>query len=155
VACTVDNSSGLPGSGTFQLQQGIQRRLAVTLVHDDDPDLAWTDIRELVVGRVRNTATAATHDHGTTPQGRTHHQRDVFEQTVLSLNLLPSAYTELPDDDRYSMSASASVSVKGGKGTECRVPDSLVAEWLTCWSQAQKGLGSHRSRDAVGFLMSI
>ena len=25
-----------------------------------------------------------------------------------------------------------------------------VAEWLACWTQAQKGLGSIRSRDAVG-----
>ena len=25
-----------------------------------------------------------------------------------------------------------------------------VAEWLVCWTQAQKGLGSNRSRDAVG-----
>jgi len=25
-----------------------------------------------------------------------------------------------------------------------------VAEWLVCWTQAQKGLGSGRSRDAVG-----
>ena len=25
-----------------------------------------------------------------------------------------------------------------------------VAEWLACWTQAQKGLGSYRSRDAVG-----
>ena len=25
-----------------------------------------------------------------------------------------------------------------------------VAEWLACWSQAQKCLGSNRSRDAVG-----
>jgi len=25
-----------------------------------------------------------------------------------------------------------------------------VAEWLACWTQAQKGLGSNRSRDAVG-----
>jgi len=24
-----------------------------------------------------------------------------------------------------------------------------VAEWLVCWTQAQKGLGSNRSRDAV------
>jgi len=24
-----------------------------------------------------------------------------------------------------------------------------VAEWLACWTQAQKGLGSHRRRDAV------
>ena len=25
-----------------------------------------------------------------------------------------------------------------------------VAEWLACWTQAQKGLGSNRSSDAVG-----
>jgi len=25
-----------------------------------------------------------------------------------------------------------------------------VAEWLACWSQAQKGLGLNRSRDAIG-----
>jgi len=25
-----------------------------------------------------------------------------------------------------------------------------VAEWLACWIQAQKGLGSNRSRDVVG-----
>jgi len=25
-----------------------------------------------------------------------------------------------------------------------------VAEWLACWNQAEKGLGSNRSRDAVG-----
>jgi len=24
-----------------------------------------------------------------------------------------------------------------------------VAEWLACWTQAQKGLGPNRSRDAV------
>jgi len=25
-----------------------------------------------------------------------------------------------------------------------------VAQWLACWTQAQKGLGSNRSREAVG-----
>ena len=25
-----------------------------------------------------------------------------------------------------------------------------LAEWLTCWTQAHKGLGSNRSRDALG-----
>jgi len=25
-----------------------------------------------------------------------------------------------------------------------------VAEWLACWTQAQKGLGSNRNRDAIG-----
>jgi len=25
-----------------------------------------------------------------------------------------------------------------------------AADWLACWTQAQKGLGSNRSRDVVG-----
>jgi len=29
-------------------------------------------------------------------------------------------------------------------------PSFSVAEWLACWTQAQKGPGSNRSRDAVG-----
>ena len=29
-------------------------------------------------------------------------------------------------------------------------PFTPVAEWLACWTQAQKGLGSNHSRDAVG-----
>jgi len=29
-------------------------------------------------------------------------------------------------------------------------PGGSVAEWLACWTQAQKGPGSNRSRDAVG-----
>jgi len=29
-------------------------------------------------------------------------------------------------------------------------PGGSVAEWLACWTQAQKGLGSNRSYDAVG-----
>ena len=85
-ACNVDHSEGMPGTGTFLLHQGIQRRIAVTIVQDDDVDIVWTDIRELVVGRVRNTADCK--------------QRDV-EHTVLSLNLLPAQYIEQPDDDRY------------------------------------------------------
>jgi len=28
--------------------------------------------------------------------------------------------------------------------------DGSVVNWLACWTQAQKGLGSNRSRDAVG-----
>ena len=28
-----------------------------------------------------------------------------------------------------------------------------VAEWLACWTQAPKGLGSNRSRGAVGVVL--
>jgi len=29
-------------------------------------------------------------------------------------------------------------------------PSGSVAEWLVCWTQAQEGLGSNRSRNVVG-----
>jgi len=33
---------------------------------------------------------------------------------------------------------------------KCVNEGGLVAEWLACWTQVQKGPGSNRSRDAVG-----
>jgi len=30
-----------------------------------------------------------------------------------------------------------------------------VTEWLACWTQAQKGLGSNRSRDAIKLFTPI
>ena len=35
-------------------------------------------------------------------------------------------------------------------GSRTLTSSGSVAEWLACWTQAQKGLGSNRSRDAVG-----
>uniref|UniRef100_A0A8C7QV73 plus-end-directed kinesin ATPase n=1 Tax=Oncorhynchus mykiss TaxID=8022 RepID=A0A8C7QV73_ONCMY len=34
--------------------QGIQRRITVTLIHEKGSELHWKDVRELVVGRIRN-----------------------------------------------------------------------------------------------------
>jgi len=45
-----------------------------------------------------------------------------------------------PTCGRLLVSSYTTVSTKGGS----------VAEWLACWTQAQKGPGSNRSRDAVG-----
>jgi len=40
---------------------------------------------------------------------------------------------------------------KTAAGTRCmHYKFETVAEWLACWTQAQKGPGSNRSRDAVG-----
>jgi len=81
----VDHSSGTPCFGTFLLHQGIQRRIAMTIIHEDDDDVIWRDVRELVIGRVRNTPDSKEPD---------------VENTVLSLNLFPSRYIEQSDDDR-------------------------------------------------------
>ncbi|KFV60119.1 Kinesin-like KIF1B, partial [Gavia stellata] len=40
----------------FELYQGIQRRITVTIIHEKGSELHWKDVRELVVGRIRNKA---------------------------------------------------------------------------------------------------
>ncbi|XP_072333978.1 kinesin-like protein KIF1B isoform X3 [Scyliorhinus torazame] len=54
IPAVVDHSGGLPCQGTHLLHQGIQRRITVTIVHEKGSELHWKDVRELVVGRIRN-----------------------------------------------------------------------------------------------------
>ncbi|XP_053542524.1 kinesin-like protein KIF1B isoform X2 [Ictalurus punctatus] len=54
IPAVVDHSGGLPCHGTYLLHQGIQRRITVTLIHEKGCELHWKDVRELVVGRIRN-----------------------------------------------------------------------------------------------------
>ncbi|XP_029010879.1 kinesin-like protein KIF1B isoform X3 [Betta splendens] len=54
IPAIVDHSGGLPCHGTYLLHQGIQRRITVTLIHEKGSELHWKDVRELVVGRIRN-----------------------------------------------------------------------------------------------------
>ncbi|XP_068027803.1 kinesin-like protein KIF1B isoform X2 [Anomalospiza imberbis] len=56
IPAIVDHSGGLPCQGTFLLHQGIQRRITVTIIHEKGNELHWKDVRELVVGRIRNKA---------------------------------------------------------------------------------------------------
>ena len=85
VPAVVDHSDDMPCAGNFLLHQGIQRRIAITIVHENGPDLMWRDVKELVVGRIRNTPEWKDPDS---------------ENTVLSLNLLPAHYIQYPGDDR-------------------------------------------------------
>ncbi|XP_055471329.1 kinesin-like protein KIF1B isoform X1 [Psammomys obesus] len=54
IPAVVDHTAGLPCHGTFLLHQGIQRRITVTIIHEKGSELHWKDVRELVVGRIRN-----------------------------------------------------------------------------------------------------
>ncbi|XP_057641171.1 kinesin-like protein KIF1B isoform X6 [Chionomys nivalis] len=54
IPAVVDHTAGLPCQGTFLLHQGIQRRITVTMIHEKGSELHWKDVRELVVGRIRN-----------------------------------------------------------------------------------------------------
>ncbi|XP_063696569.1 kinesin-like protein unc-104 isoform X4 [Culicoides brevitarsis] len=87
VPAVVDHSDDLPCRGMFLLHQGIQRRIRITIVHEPTPELKWKDIRELVVGRIRNTPEPAD-------------DLDDADSCVLSLGLFPGEMLEVPGDDR-------------------------------------------------------
>ncbi|XP_044591206.1 kinesin-like protein unc-104 isoform X14 [Cotesia glomerata] len=85
VPSVVDHSDDLPCRGLFLLHQGIQRRIRITIVHEHAQELRWKDVRELVVGRIRNTPEPEEEDN---------------DSSVLSLGLFPGEYLEIPGDDR-------------------------------------------------------
>lgn len=50
VPTVVEHSDDLPCRGMFLLHQGIQRRIRLTIIHEQTQEIKWKDIRELVVG---------------------------------------------------------------------------------------------------------
>ncbi|KAM9127879.1 kinesin-like protein KIF1A [Pangshura tecta] len=85
IPAIVDHRGGMPCLGTFLLHQGIQRRITVTLVHENSSLIRWKEVRELVVGRIRNT-----------PEG----DESLIDPNILSLNILSSGYVNPSQDDR-------------------------------------------------------
>ncbi|XP_063799916.1 kinesin-like protein KIF1B isoform X10 [Pseudophryne corroboree] len=76
IPAVVDHSGGLSCQGTYLLHQGIQRRITVTIIHEKGNELHWKDVRELVVGRVRNKAEVD----------------EAAADAVLSLNIISAKY---------------------------------------------------------------
>ncbi|XP_076198044.1 kinesin-like protein KIF1A isoform X17 [Aptenodytes patagonicus] len=87
IPAVVDHRGGVPCHGTFLLHQGIQRRITVTLVHETGSLIRWKEVRELVVGRIRNTPEA---------------DESLIDPNILSLNILSSGYIHPSQDDRIS-----------------------------------------------------
>ncbi|KAF7205075.1 transcript variant X10 [Nothobranchius furzeri] len=85
IPAVVDHRGGVPCHGTFLLHQGLQRRIAVTIVHESGGDIEWNDIRELVVGRLRNT-----------PES----DENIVDPNILSLNILSAGYIRPLQEDR-------------------------------------------------------
>ncbi|XP_030906675.2 kinesin-like protein KIF1A isoform X4 [Melopsittacus undulatus] len=85
IPAIVDHRGGMPCHGTFLLHQGIQRRITVTLVHETGSLIRWKEVRELVVGRIRNTPEA---------------DESLIDPNILSLNILSSGYIHPSQDDR-------------------------------------------------------
>ena len=91
VPVSVDERSDASGLSAFQLRQGIQRRIGITIVHENGPELIWRDVSELVVGRIRKTV------EWNEPDG---------EDTVIALNILPAHYMKHSNDDRCVVTSS-------------------------------------------------
>ncbi|XP_068025534.1 kinesin-like protein KIF1A isoform X16 [Melanerpes formicivorus] len=88
IPAVVDHRGGMPCHGTFLLHQGIQRRITVTLVHETGSLIRWKEVRELVVGRIRNTPEA---------------DESLIDPNILSLNILSSGYISPSQDDRIAL----------------------------------------------------
>ncbi|XP_022614888.1 kinesin-like protein KIF1A isoform X3 [Seriola dumerili] len=85
IPAVVDHRGGMPCHGTFLLHQGLQRRITVTIVHESGGDMEWKEVRELVVGRLRNTPEA---------------DETIIDPSILSLNILSAGYVRPMQDDR-------------------------------------------------------
>ncbi|XP_054644903.1 kinesin-like protein KIF1A isoform X12 [Dunckerocampus dactyliophorus] len=84
IPAVVDHRGGMPCHGTFLLHQGLQRRITVTIVHESGGDIEWRDVRELVVGRLRNA-----------PES----DETIVDPNILSLNILSAGYVRPLQDD--------------------------------------------------------
>ncbi|XP_022056988.1 kinesin-like protein KIF1A isoform X14 [Acanthochromis polyacanthus] len=88
IPAVVDHRGGMPCHGTFLLHQGLQRRVTVTIVHESGGDMEWKEVRELVVGRLRNTPEA---------------DETIIDPNILSLNILSAGYVRPMQDDSISL----------------------------------------------------
>ncbi|XP_052471313.1 kinesin-like protein KIF1A isoform X8 [Carassius gibelio] len=88
IPAVVDHRGAMPCHGTFLLHQGIQRRITVTIAHETGNDIEWKEVKELVIGRIRNTPEA---------------DETIIDPNILSLNILSSSYIRPSYDDRVSL----------------------------------------------------
>uniref|UniRef100_A0A3Q2YYN8 Uncharacterized protein n=1 Tax=Hippocampus comes TaxID=109280 RepID=A0A3Q2YYN8_HIPCM len=87
IPAVVDHRGGMPCHGTYLLHQGIQRRITVAIAHENGNDIEWKEVKELVIGRIRNTPEA---------------DETIIDPNILSLNILSSGYFWPKHDDKYA-----------------------------------------------------
>lgn len=88
IPAVVDHRGGMPCHGTFLLHQGIQRRITVTIAHESGNDIEWKEVKELVIGRIRNTPEA---------------DETIIDPNILSLNILSAGSYRPSYDDSVSL----------------------------------------------------
>ncbi|PAA73416.1 hypothetical protein BOX15_Mlig024839g1 [Macrostomum lignano] len=85
IPVVVDHPDDSPCQGIFLLHHGLQRRLAISIVHEAGPERLFNEVREVVVGRVRDTPEFLDAES---------------YSKVLSLTLQPAHYSAQNGDDR-------------------------------------------------------
>ncbi|XP_036109719.1 kinesin-like protein KIF1A isoform X10 [Molossus molossus] len=111
IPAVVDHRGGMPCMGTFLLHQGIQRRITVTLLHETGSHIRWKEVRELVVGRIRNTPET---------------DESLIDPNILSLNILSSGYIHPAQDDRQFLDSDMP---SGAFGNDTRTFYQFEAAW--------------------------
>ncbi|CAH8507576.1 unnamed protein product [Dicrocoelium dendriticum] len=126
----VDRLDEVPCQGVFLIHQGLQRRLAVTLVYDpmclasdynSTATALFKDVYEVVVGRVRDTAEWTESDSRT---------------RIISLSVLPARYTPHASDERtfFRFEAAWDSSLHGSSLLNCITsPGQRVYMTLSCY----------------------
>ncbi|CAL8236897.1 unnamed protein product, partial [Arctogadus glacialis] len=110
IPAAVDHRGGMPCHGTYLLHQGLQRRVTVTIVHESGGDIEWKDVRELVVGRLRNTPEA---------------DETIIDPNILSLNILSAGYVRPTQDDRQFLDSDMPSALWEMQSQAVHVPPSL------------------------------
>lgn len=92
---SVDRSDPEPYRSAFLLHQGIQRKICITLVHEEDQNISWGEVREVLVGRIRTTPEA---DIQQKINIQDHSQMNT--DNAQSLTILTGKYLQQPVDGR-------------------------------------------------------
>ncbi|XP_056102271.1 kinesin-like protein KIF1A isoform X25 [Rhinichthys klamathensis goyatoka] len=120
IPAVVDHRVGMPCHGTFMLHQGIQRRVTVTIVHESGRDIEWKEVRELVVGRIRNTPEA---------------DEAIIDPNILSLNILSAGYIRPTQDDSISLGTDSRTFFRFDAAWDSSMHNSLLLNRVTPYGE--------------------
>ncbi|XP_073810217.1 kinesin-like protein KIF1A isoform X19 [Danio rerio] len=120
IPAVVDHRVGMPCHGTFMLHQGIQRRVTVTMVHETGRDIDWKEVRELVVGRIRNTPEA---------------DEAIIDPNILSLNILSAGYIRPTHDDSISLGTDSRTFYRFEAAWDSSMHNSLLLNRVTPYGE--------------------
>ena len=128
---------------------GDRHRRATSSVHDHCPKHRRLCLITSSSSRRHRLAGPRSHHPQHSSSAR---PRRAAAQRAQQVSLETVVDEEIHDRIRTAVAATATTRqpLDGVKKYQLTYRGGSVAEWLACWTQAQKGPGSNRSRDAVG-----